>query len=60
MSKPWLDRLLEGAPRQTLKAVIDVSFDIDARETLALVGESGVGEIDFGKDGRRPFAADSR
>ena len=44
VSKPWLNRVLEGAPRQTLKAVDGVSFSIARGETLALVGESGCGK----------------
>jgi peptide/nickel transport system ATP-binding protein len=44
VSRPWLNRVLEGAPRQLLRAVDDVSFDIRRGETLALVGESGCGK----------------
>ena len=44
VSKPWLNRLLEGAPRRNLQAVDGVSFSIRRGETLALVGESGCGK----------------
>jgi peptide/nickel transport system ATP-binding protein len=44
VSKPWLNRLLEGERRTLLNAVTGVSFSIGKRETLALVGESGSGK----------------
>jgi peptide/nickel transport system ATP-binding protein len=44
VSAPWLNRVLEGKPRQLLHAVDGVSFDIPKGQTLALVGESGCGK----------------
>jgi peptide/nickel transport system ATP-binding protein len=44
VSKPWLQRILSGEHRQTLRAVDDVSFAIPRGATLSLVGESGCGK----------------
>lgn len=44
VSPPWLNRVLERRPRQLLRAVDGVSFDIQRGQTLALVGESGCGK----------------
>jgi len=44
VSPPWLNRVIEGAPRRLLRAVEGVGFDIRRGETLALVGESGCGK----------------
>ncbi len=44
VSKPWLNRLIEGEPRRQLKAVDGLSFVIRRKETFALVGESGCGK----------------
>ena len=44
VSAPWLNRVIEGKPRQLLHAVDGVSFEIEKGKTLALVGESGCGK----------------
>ena len=44
VSRPWLNRVIEGMPRQLLHAVDGVSFAVRKGETLALVGESGCGK----------------
>ena len=44
VSRPWLNRVIERAPRQLLHAVDGVSFEVRKGETLALVGESGCGK----------------
>jgi len=49
VSRPWLDRMIERVPRQTVVAAADVSFAIEPRETLALVGESGSGKSTVAK-----------
>jgi peptide/nickel transport system ATP-binding protein len=49
VSKPWLARLVENQPRQILKAVNGVSFDIHKGETFSLVGESGCGKSTVAK-----------
>jgi peptide/nickel transport system ATP-binding protein len=44
VSPPWLNRVIEGKPRQFVHAVDGVSFSIPKGKTLALVGESGCGK----------------
>ena len=44
ISKPLLNRLLEGKPRMILKAVSGIDFEISKGQTFALVGESGCGK----------------
>ena len=49
VSKPWLNRVIERAPRALLTAVSDVSFEIEENSVYALVGESGSGKSTIGK-----------
>jgi peptide/nickel transport system ATP-binding protein len=44
VSAPWLNRVVEGKPKQFVHAVDGVSFAIEKGRTLALVGESGCGK----------------
>ncbi len=44
VSAPWLNRVIEGKPRQYVRAVDGVSFSVKRGTTLALVGESGCGK----------------
>jgi peptide/nickel transport system ATP-binding protein len=44
VSRPWLNRVIEGEPRRMLRAVDEVSVEVQRGETLALVGESGCGK----------------
>jgi peptide/nickel transport system ATP-binding protein len=49
VSKPWLNRVLEGEEKRFLTAVGGVDFEIPARSTYALVGESGSGKSTIGR-----------
>jgi peptide/nickel transport system ATP-binding protein len=44
VSKPWLERVTQGLPRQLLVAAANVTFSIGRNETFGLVGESGSGK----------------
>ena len=44
VSPPFLNRVLERLPRQSLQAVDGVDFEIQTGETFSLVGESGCGK----------------
>ena len=42
VSRPWLNRVLEGAPRTLLHAVHGVSFTINRGETLSLASPNAL------------------
>ncbi len=49
VSVPWLNRVIERKPRQVLRAVDGVDFQIRRGQTLAIVGESGCGKSTIAK-----------
>ncbi|MEM8657364.1 MAG: oligopeptide/dipeptide ABC transporter ATP-binding protein [Pseudomonadota bacterium] len=49
VSKPWLNRVIERLPQALLKAVSEVTLEIEERSVYALVGESGSGKSTIGK-----------
>jgi peptide/nickel transport system ATP-binding protein len=49
VSKPWLNRMIEGLPQRLLPAVMNATFTIGRNETFALVGESGSGKSTVAK-----------
>jgi peptide/nickel transport system ATP-binding protein len=44
VSAPWLNRVIERRPRQTLRAVDGISFTVERGTTYSIVGESGCGK----------------
>jgi peptide/nickel transport system ATP-binding protein len=44
ISAPLLNRIIERRPKQSLKAVDDISFNVPRGSTFSLVGESGCGK----------------
>jgi len=44
VSRPWLNRVIEREPRRILRAVDQVTLEIQKGETVGLVGESGCGK----------------
>lgn len=44
VSPPWLNRVIERTPRQFVRAVDGIDFEIQRGQTFSLVGESGCGK----------------
>ena len=44
VSAPWLNRVIERRPRQTLHAVDGIDFTVERGTTYSIVGESGCGK----------------
>ncbi len=44
VSAPWLNRVIERRPRQTLRAVDGIDFAVERGTTYSIVGESGCGK----------------
>ena len=53
-----LEQLIGGGTTRTIRAVNDVSFDVERGECLGLVGESGCGKTTLSKMLMRGLSAD--
>ena len=57
VSRPWLNRVLEGEPRRILRAVDGVCFEIRRGETLGAGRRIGLRQVHRGAAHRRPVRA---